>query len=102
MALGYPKEKDYPDLPHSYVIFITENDYYNAELPLYHADRVVRELGESFEDGSHIIYVNGQYKNDNNAIGRLYAEACQDFGLTDLEEIIKKVWENPVIYPKAE
>lgn len=23
---------------------------------------------------------------------RLYAEACQDFGLTDLEEIVKKVW----------
>lgn len=135
-----PKGKDYPDLPDSYVIFITESDFYGAGLPLYHIDRVVRELKEKFGDGSHVVYVNGQYKNDNEPIGRLmhdfrctnaadmyysvladkvhhfketeggraalckmiedrmieqnvrlYAEACQDFGLKDLEEIIKKV-----------
>ena len=27
-------------------------------------DRYVRETNELFEDGSHIIYVNGNYKGD--------------------------------------
>ena len=34
-------------------------------LPLYHIDRYVREAGKLFEDGSHIIYVNGNYKGDD-------------------------------------
>lgn len=39
-------------------------------LPLYHIDRYVRETGKLFEDGSHIIYVNGNYKGDDE-IGHL-------------------------------
>ena len=33
-------------------------------------DRVVLETGKSFKDGSHIIYVNGTYKGDDE-IGKL-------------------------------
>lgn len=47
-------------------------------LPLYHIDRYVRETGKLFEDGSHIIYVNGNYKGDDE-IGHL----MQDFHQTD-------------------
>ena len=47
-------------------------------LPLYHIDRYVREAGKLFEDGSHIIYVNGNYKGDDE-IGHL----MQDFHQTD-------------------
>ena len=45
---------------------------------MYHIDRYVRETGKLFEDGSHIIYVNGNYKGDDE-IGHL----MQDFHQTD-------------------
>lgn len=32
---------------------------------------VVEETGVYFNDGSHIIYVNGSYKDDNDPIGKL-------------------------------
>ena len=42
-----------------------------AGLPLYHINRVIEETGVCFNDGSHIIYVNGSYKNDNDPVGKL-------------------------------
>ena len=62
----------------SYVIFIYKRDKFQEDLPLYHIDRYVRETGKLFEDGSHIIYVNGNYKGDDE-IGYL----MQDFHQTD-------------------
>ena len=38
---------------------------------MYHVARVIKETGEDFSDGSHIIYVNGSYKNDEDPIGKL-------------------------------
>lgn len=63
--------QDFKDIHDSYVIFITENDILDGGLSLYHVDRVIKETGDDFRDGSHIIYVNGSYKNDNNPIGKL-------------------------------
>ena len=40
-------------------------------LPLYHVERIIQETKERFEDGSHIIYVNGSYKNDDDPVGKL-------------------------------
>lgn len=41
-------------------------------------ERIVRENGKSFGDGSHIIYVNAQHKEDT-PIGRLMQDfACKD------------------------
>lgn len=57
-------------LPESYVIFITENDMFGRDLPLYHIDRVVKECNIAFNDGAHIIYVNGKYKG-NDPMGDL-------------------------------
>ena len=37
----------------------------------YHVNRVIEETGTYFGDGSHIIYVNGSYKDDNDPVGRL-------------------------------
>ena len=62
----------------SYVIFIYKHDKFRKGLPLYHIDRYVRETKELFEDGSHIIYVNGNYRGDDE-IGYL----MQDFHQTD-------------------
>jgi hypothetical protein len=52
------------------VIFITKNDYFEEGKPIYWVERTFRETGKKFNDGSHIIYVNGSYKG-NDAIGKL-------------------------------
>ena len=49
----------YEQLPETYVIFITENDYFHSGCPLYHVERMIRELARPFEDRAHILYVNG-------------------------------------------
>lgn len=65
-------------LPNTYVIFITENDIFGKGLPIYHVDRVIRELDQPFGDGAHILYVNGAYQGDSD-IGKL----MHDFRCTD-------------------
>lgn len=62
------------ELKDSYVIFIYKHDKFQKGLPLYHVERYVGETNEQFRDGSHIIYVNGNYKG-NDEIGHL----MQDF-----------------------
>ena len=70
--------QEFKEIKDSYVIFIYKHDKFQEGLPLYHIDRYVRETGKLFEDGSHIIYVNGNYKGDDE-IGHL----MQDFHQTD-------------------
>lgn len=62
------------ELKDSHVIFIYKHDKFRKGLPLYHVERYVGETNEQFRDGSHIIYVNGNYKG-NDEIGQL----MQDF-----------------------
>ena len=70
--------QEFKEIKDSYVIFIYKRDKFQEGLPLYHIDRYVRETGKLFEDGSYIIYVNGNYKGDDE-IGHL----MQDFHQTD-------------------
>ena len=70
------------ELPETYVIFITEKDFYGAGLPVYHINRIVEETGKPFGDRAHIIYANGAYVGDND-IGRLMA----DFRTADPNEM---------------
>ena len=62
--------QDFKDLPETYIIFITEHDIFRCGFPLYHINRKIEENGMTFYDMSHIIYVNGEYK-ENDAIGDL-------------------------------
>lgn len=61
---------EYQALNECYVIFITENDVIGAGLPIYHAERIIRETGKSFGDEQHILYVNAQIR-DETALGKL-------------------------------
>ncbi|MBS6255779.1 hypothetical protein [Megasphaera massiliensis] len=36
----------------------------------YHVNRIIEELNRPFEDGSHIIYVNGNYKGHDKTAQR--------------------------------
>ena len=86
-----------PDvLPDSYIIFITENDIRKQNRPIYRFDRCDTETGELFDDGSHIIYVNAAYKNDDSRIGQL----MHDFRTTDAENMHNKVLADKVRYFK--
>ncbi len=63
--------QEFKEIHDSYVIFITASDVMGAGRALYHVNRVIEETGTYFGDGSHIIYVNGSYKDDNDPVGRL-------------------------------
>ena len=72
----FGKGKDFEELPETYVIFITEKDVIGKGKHLYHIERCIMETEEMFGDGSHILYVNGSYKDDT-PLGRLmYDFAC--------------------------
>lgn len=63
--------QEFSEIHDSYVIFITASDVIGAGRSLYHVNRMIEETGTYFGDGSHIIYVNGSYKDDNDPVGRL-------------------------------
>ena len=62
--------QEFEELPDTYTIFITENDFYKAGEPLYMVDRIVKPIEEAFNDGEHILYVNGEYEGETD-IGKL-------------------------------
>ena len=76
------ESQDFKELKDSYVIFMYKHDKFGKGLPIYHVDRYVRETNEPFDDGSHIIYVNGKYKGDD-PIGQLVS----DFNQKDAEKM---------------
>jgi len=81
------KESDgFTDLRENYVIFITENDVIGLNEPIYHIDRVIREGNVQFEDGEHIIYVNGAIKSQDTSLGKLMS----DFYCTQADDMCYK------------
>ena len=72
------KGEDFDKLPETYVVFITEHDVLGKGKPLYRIGRYIFDTNESFDDGSHILYVNGAYR-DETPIGKL----MHDFSCTD-------------------
>ncbi len=74
---------DFENLPRTYVIFITERDYFRGGQELYEITRCVKNMGHiDYGDESCIIYVNGQNRDDT-AIGRL----MHDFFCTNPHEM---------------
>ena len=51
--------------------------------PLYRIERRIEETGELFNDGEHIIYVNGADRDSSTALGRL----MHDFFCTDPDDM---------------
>ncbi len=83
---------DTEDIPDSYVIFITENDVMKGNQPIYPVERYVT-IGENkvlFGDGSHILYVNGKYRG-NDEIGKLMHDfLCTNPDDMNYEALAKK------------
>lgn len=90
------KNTDYSKLKDSYVIFITEKDVLKSGKAIYHIDRTIKEIdNELFQDGSHIIYVNGEYVG-NDKIGQL----MHDFRCDEPSEMNFKILKDRTEYLK--
>ena len=61
--------EEYSSLKDSYVIFLTEKDYFSQGKPLYFVERKINDE-KAFGDGNFIVYVNGAYEGEDE-IGRL-------------------------------
>ena len=74
--------EDYSKLPETYVIFITENDVIGKGWSVYRIERCIMGSVDLFDDGEHIVYVNGKYAGDDE-IGQL----MHDIQSNEAEEI---------------
>lgn len=74
--------QEFDELPDTYTIFITENDLYGEGFGIYPIERINGATGKPFQDGSYILYVNGQYCG-NDELGKL----MHDFNCTDAQKM---------------
>ena len=62
--------QEFEELPETYTIFVTENDFFGKSVGLYPIERMNLVMNLPFNDREHILYVNGQY-NGNDELGML-------------------------------
>jgi len=74
--------QEFDQLPDTYTIFIIEKDFYGLGEPIYPIERMNLLTGKPFDDGEHILYVNGEYRGTSD-IGRL----MHDFSCTDADDM---------------
>ncbi len=74
--------QEFKELPDTYTIFITEKDFYGMGEPVYQIERMNLTTGKPFEDGEHILYVNGEYRGESR-IGKL----MHDFNCTRADDM---------------
>ncbi|MBQ9156304.1 MAG: PD-(D/E)XK nuclease family transposase [Eubacterium sp.] len=67
--------QEFDELPDTYTIFLTERDLFGKGNALYPIERVNTVTGELFDDGEHILYVNGAYRDDSD-LGKLMHDFC--------------------------
>lgn len=72
------KGTHFQDIPDTFTIFITENDVLGEDWPVYQIERCILGSGRLFQDGAHILYVNGAYRDDS-PVGKLMHDfSCAD------------------------
>ena len=76
------KNSDFSSLNECYVIFITEKDFKRKGLPAYQIERICVQDNTHFRDGTHIIFVNGEYRGED-PIGKL----MHDFSCKGADEM---------------
>lgn len=78
--------QEFKELPDTYTIFITEKDFYGKGEPVYPIERINLATGKPFEDGEHILYVNGEYRGETK-LGKL----MHDFNCTQASDMNYKL-----------
>ena len=79
------KKQKFQAIKDGYVIFICQHDKFGKNLPIYHVNKIVEETGEVFDDGSHIIFVNGVYEGDDD-----FGKLAHDFNCKKADNIYFK------------
>ena len=74
--------QEFEELPETYTIFVTENDFFGKGAGVYPIERMNMVTNTPFNDREHILYVNGQYNGDDD-LGRL----MHDFLCNDPDEM---------------
>ena len=84
--------QDFSELQDSYMVFITQTDIFGYGIPVYTVNRYFEEIDDLFDDGSHIVYVNGNYKGDDE-IGKLlhdfYCKESKDMYYSELAKGVR-------------
>lgn len=90
--------QEFAELPDTYTIFITEKDFYGKGEPIYIVERINLTTGKNFEDGEHILYVNGEYR-DESELGKLMHDfncmEADDMNFELIAERTRYLKENP-------
>ena len=81
------KNKDFEALPNLYIIFILEHDLFGEGLPIYFVNKILNIKDKEgnylpFDDGCNIMYINGDYRGDNQ-LGKL----MHDFSTPNADEM---------------
>ena len=88
----------FTELPDTYTIFILEKDFYDTGEAVYPIERINLTTGKPFDDGEHILYVNGQYRGDSD-IGKLmhdfFCTNADDMNFELMAERTRYLKENP-------
>ncbi len=87
--------QDFSELPETYIIFITETDFFGKGEPVYPIERINLATGEPFNDGTHILYVNGAYRGDSD-IGKL----MHDFSCASADDMNFRIMADNTRYLK--
>ena len=90
--------QDFKELPDIYTIFIIEKDFYGKGEPVYPIERMNLITGKFFEDGEHILYVNGEYRGESK-LGKLMHDfnctRASDMNFELMAERTRYLKENP-------
>ena len=78
--------EDYSALKDTYVTFITENDVLHEDRIISRIERSIQESGKFFNDGSHIVYVNGAKRGNDSELARF----LQDFFCSNPDDMHNK------------
>ena len=99
------KENDpFKALTENYVIFFAEKDIFKKKQPYYNIQRYIEFTDEKgnikhlkpFNDGSHIIYINGQYKDTTSDLGKI----IHDFHCVKTDDMLCEELRKPAEYFK--
>ena len=70
--------QEFEALPETYTIFVTERDFFGKGVGLYPIERMNLITNEPFNDREHILYVNGQYKGEDDLGKLMHDFLCND------------------------
>ncbi len=70
--------QEFEELPETYTIFVTENDFFRKGVGIYPIERMNLITNSPFNDREHILYVNGQYKGEDELGMLMHDFLCSD------------------------